>query len=91
MFKNKRLLELGSGVGLTSIIAAKYAKEVICTDVDIGNILQLINVNVDRNLNSLLSKRNIKVMELDFKAENWSTELNSCIKNVDIVFAADGM
>lgn len=28
---NKKLLEVGSGVGLTSIIAAKYCKEVICT------------------------------------------------------------
>lgn len=30
-FIGKRVLELGAGVGLTSIIAAKYADNVICT------------------------------------------------------------
>lgn len=28
---NKKILEVGSGVGLTSIVAGKYCKEVICT------------------------------------------------------------
>lgn len=31
LFDGKNILEVGSGVGLTSIVAAKYAKEVICT------------------------------------------------------------
>lgn len=30
-FKNTHILELGSGVGLTSIVASMYAREVICT------------------------------------------------------------
>lgn len=30
-FKNKKILELGSGVGLTSIVSSFYAREVICT------------------------------------------------------------
>lgn len=30
-FSNKKILELGSGVGLTSILASIYAKRVICT------------------------------------------------------------
>lgn len=30
-FKNRKILELGSGVGLTSIVSSLYAREVICT------------------------------------------------------------
>jgi predicted nicotinamide N-methyase len=30
-FKGKRILDLGAGVGLTSIVAALYADHVICT------------------------------------------------------------
>lgn len=31
LFSNKKIIELGSGVGLTSILASIYAKKVICT------------------------------------------------------------
>lgn len=31
LFSNTKVLELGSGVGLTSILASIYAKKVICT------------------------------------------------------------
>lgn len=33
MLKNRKILELGSGIGLTSIIAGIYAQEVICTGI----------------------------------------------------------
>lgn len=39
---------------------------------------------------NLLKTRNIKVMELDFKAEKWSPKLETAIKHADYVFAADG-
>lgn len=61
----------------------------IFIDVNIGQILQLIDENITRNMN-LLKTRNIKVMELDFKAEKWSPKLESHLKHVDYVFAADG-
>lgn len=45
MFSNKKILELGSGVGLTSILASAYAKKVICTgepfDVEFKVLLDL--------------------------------------------------
>lgn len=31
LFSNSNILELGSGVGITSVLAAVYAKKVICT------------------------------------------------------------
>lgn len=34
LFSNKKIIELGSGVGLTSILASIYAKKVICTGFD---------------------------------------------------------
>lgn len=107
----KKILEVGSGVGLTSIIAAKYCKEVICTgahywlmptefqsarntvallsDIDIGEILQLIQSNIHRNLH-LLPSNNVKVMELDFKADTWPPTLWENINDAEIVLAADG-
>lgn len=36
-----------------------------------------------------LPTRNIKVMELNFKADKWSVELEENLKDVDCVFAAD--
>lgn len=35
LFSNKKVLELGSGVGLTSILASIFAKKVICTGLEI--------------------------------------------------------
>jgi len=46
LFKGKRVLELGSGAGLSGFVAAKYAKDVVLTD---GNeiVMRLLNRNVD--------------------------------------------
>jgi len=38
LFKDQTILELGSGVGLTSIVASYLAKEVICTGNTYTNI-----------------------------------------------------
>lgn len=40
--KNSTILELGSGVGLTSIVASKFAKNVICT----GTVIILLLICV---------------------------------------------
>lgn len=87
-FKEKHILELGAGVGLTSIAAAIYCKKVICTDVDLGGILNLIRSNVKRN-NSIINN-DIAVAELDFKAEKLSDNMKSIVADTDIVIAADG-
>ncbi|XP_055855239.1 methyltransferase-like protein 22 [Episyrphus balteatus] len=86
-FADKHILELGAGVGLTSIAAGIFCKNVICTDVDIGGILQLIRKNVDRNRKFL--KNNIKVMEFDFKSPEYLPELADAIEASDVIVAAD--
>lgn len=88
-FENKTILELGSGVGLTGIVAAIYAKRVICTDINYGGILELIERNVQRN--GKLIDGNVDVMELNFKQMNWSPSLKEAIDQTDVIIAADGM
>ncbi|KAM7358660.1 methyltransferase-like protein 22 [Cochliomyia hominivorax] len=89
-FREKQILELGAGVGLTSIAAAIYVRKVVCTDVDIGGILNLIRANVKRNKN-LCDNKQIDVIEYDFMqdSKNYSRELLKAIDDSDIIVAAD--
>lgn len=59
------------------------------TDIDLDEIFRVIHSNIHRNLH-LLKTNNIKVMELDFKADEWPPSLWETIKDVEIIFAADG-
>lgn len=89
-FVSRNILEMGSGVGLTSIVAAIHSeRNVCCTDIDTGGILQLISKNVLRN-KRLMSKCQVNVMPLDFSDRNWTTELQTCVRQADIILAADG-
>lgn len=87
-FQNYEILELGAGVGLTSIAAAIYSKRVYCTDINLGGILETISSNVKRNKS--IVKSPISVLEFDFKSINYSGELQEAIDRCDIVVAADG-
>ncbi|XP_012268154.2 methyltransferase-like protein 22 [Athalia rosae] len=87
LFQKQTILELGSGVGLTSIIAGMFAKQVICTDVNIGSILKLIQRNVDRNKSHIKSK--FCVMELNFLEMDWSESLRAKFDAATIILAAD--
>ncbi|CAH2039454.1 unnamed protein product, partial [Iphiclides podalirius] len=85
--EGKTILELGAGTGITSFVGAIYAKKVICTDIDLGGILDLIKLNA--KYNGKLMKSQFKVMPLDFTDTRWSQQLLQEIRNVDIVVAAD--
>ncbi|XP_031768610.2 methyltransferase-like protein 22 isoform X2 [Galleria mellonella] len=83
----KSVLELGAGTGISSFVTALYAKNVVCTDINVGGILELIKLNA--NYNSKLIKSQFKVMPLDFMDTNWNQELSNEIKDADIIIAAD--
>ncbi|CAH0694011.1 unnamed protein product [Spodoptera exigua] len=84
---NRSVLELGAGTGLTSFVAALYAKKVICTDINMGGILDLIKLNA--KYNKKLVKSQFKVMPLDFTDTAWSPALLTEIKQASIIIAAD--
>jgi len=54
-FKGKKLVELGSGVGLAGLVAAKYCEKVTLTDRS-STVLQLLQRNINLNVNDLASK-----------------------------------
>ena len=87
-FKDKVILELAAGTGFTSLIAAKWAKKVICTDIDHGYILPLIKSNFQRNSN--LAK-DFTVQELDFFKTDWRLNFETCIESIDIILVADAI
>lgn len=91
-FARKRLLELGAGVGLTTIAAAIHAeREIVCTDINMGGILELIQSNINTNRPLIKHDVNVRVMELNFMNKQWSVELCEAMRDTDIVIAADGM
>ncbi|KAK4297262.1 hypothetical protein Pmani_030305 [Petrolisthes manimaculis] len=81
------ILELASGVGLTSIVAAMIAKKVTVTDVDRGDILHLIHRNIKRNPE--LIKADVEVKEIDFYNHTTIDDLADRMKDVTVILVAD--
>ncbi|XP_058056098.1 methyltransferase-like protein 22 isoform X2 [Anopheles bellator] len=90
-FKNSHILELGSGVGLTSIVASMYARQVICTDIDIGGLLDLIRSNIERNAYLSNPHCRVNVEELNFKTsyQDFTREFKNQLQTINYVIAAD--
>ncbi|XP_034109103.1 methyltransferase-like protein 22 [Drosophila albomicans] len=89
-FNSKTIMELGAGVGLTSITAAIHGHgQVYCTDVNLGKILELIQSNVLRN--AKLLRGQVSVLEYDFMApqSQLSEQLIAAIDASDVIMAAD--
>lgn len=90
-------MELGAGVGLTGIAAGMYAHRCVCTDINLGGILELIASNIRRNQrrrDGPIAARPLDamhVMELDFKQNGggWSPALLDAIRRTDVFLAAD--
>ena len=77
-------------MGITSIVASMYSKKVLCTDINIGGILDLIRRNVLLNDHYQKYRNNIEIHELDFFADKWSNELEKALAEIDVCFVADG-
>ncbi|KAI5714372.1 hypothetical protein M8J76_016093 [Diaphorina citri] len=82
------ILELGSGTGVSSIIASLHAKHVVCTDININGLLDQIRRNIC--LNQDIIRCPIAVHELDFYTKGLgSPELRDYYSKVNVVIAAD--
>ncbi|CAL8069641.1 unnamed protein product [Orchesella dallaii] len=86
--KDKRVLEVGSGTGLTAIVAAMYANLVTATDINDPTILKLLETNATGH-NKKLINCGFEVKPLDFLDSNWSPELAERVNEADVILAAD--
>ncbi|XP_014245289.1 methyltransferase-like protein 22 [Cimex lectularius] len=87
LFENKVILELASGIGLTSIVAGMVGKRVISTDVNQKDVLDLLSRNIERN-NDIV-KAQMTIEALNFYQTDWSVEMKCMLNETDIVIAAD--
>lgn len=85
---NSKPFPLSKFLGLTSITAGLFAKSVVATDVDRGEILSLLQTNADHNKQSL-ANCDFKVKELDFFWEEWPSEVTTLAQQSDLILAAD--
>merc|ERR1719237_152284 len=89
LLQGKKILELASGTGLTSIVAATVADSVTATDVNRGEILPLIRKNSNLNRGILAQAENFSVQELDFFWDSWPPDLEQKVTSSEVVLAAD--
>nr|CAG4640318.1 EOG090X0C5G [Daphnia pulex] len=87
IFHDDIVIELGAGTGLTSIVAGMVAGHVVSTDISKGNILSLIETNIEQNSKWISGQ--VEAIELDFYNSNYSDKLVSLIENSNLLIAAD--
>ena len=88
MLAGKHVLEVAAGTGITSLVAGMFARTVVSTDVDRGDILPLIRRNARRNREALASC-DFSVTELDFFWSSWPEELRTHFSECEVILAAD--
>ena len=88
LLAGKHVLEVAAGTGLTSLVAGMFARTVVSTDVDRGDILPLLRRNAGRNREAL-DGCDFSVAELDFFWDCWPEELRTQITDCDVILAAD--
>ena len=100
VFKNKTILEIGSGTGLAGLVAANYAEKVVFTDYQ-DVVMKLINMNI--NLEAKKAQMHYAMLDwLKIREENYYEDIilrdkngqnSGFFKNVefDIVIGSDLM
>ena len=88
LLAGKQVLEVAAGTGITSLVAAMFARTVVSTDVDRGDILPLIRRNASRNREALAGC-DFSVTELDFFWSSWPEELSRQGSECEVILAAD--
>ncbi|KAL5018708.1 hypothetical protein ScPMuIL_004430 [Solemya velum] len=98
-FKDKVVLDLGAGTGLTSIVASMFSQKVFCTDIG-DEVLEQMHRNIQLNSN-LSGKNNISIRELDWfrdesypvpdevrqlQIEDWELEQTQIILAAEVVY-----
>lgn len=64
-FLGKSVLEVGSGLGLAGLVAARYAKETVLTDYQ-DDTLRALTYNVKLNEHFVGKKKHVNVQHLDW-------------------------
>lgn len=64
MMKDSRILELGTGTGLTAIIAAFCGASVTATDIDNQGVLEKIKSNIERNRKFVPNDITVRCLDL---------------------------
>ena len=88
LLAGRHVLEVAAGTGLTSLVAGLFARTVVSTDVDRGDILPLLTRNAGRNREALAGC-DFRVTELDFFWESWPEELRRQAVRSEVILAAD--
>lgn len=83
--KKKKVLEVGAGTGLASLIAARCGAHVIASDINDHEVLDLMQRNIARNA-SLAAGGEISVMPLDFNDDLAQVK---GLDKVDLLLAGD--
>lgn len=85
-FKSRKVIEVGSGTALASIVAALCGAKVLSTDLDQADILQLMKRNVRRNKSLIQGSISVEALDLFGQINNVVSDF---IKDTDIVIAGD--
>eukprot|EP00092_Neocalanus_flemingeri_P106010 GFUD01135964.1.p1 GENE.GFUD01135964.1~~GFUD01135964.1.p1 ORF type:complete len:334 (+),score=87.93 GFUD01135964.1:328-1329(+) len=83
-FCGKNVLEVGAGTAVAAIVASICGANVLATDIENKEVLELMEKNVERNHNLLIG-------DVTVKALNFNTDVSKRddLKNIEIVLAGD--
>ncbi|CAK8696919.1 unnamed protein product [Clavelina lepadiformis] len=88
MFRDKNILELGAGVGLTGILLGQYAASILCTDFNDG-VIEMCKKNMQNNHRFFNSNSSFSCQKLDWFKWHKEELQALCPNGTDIIIACD--